>query len=43
MLVLDAGFSLRELDRRAERVGLDLTGLVGVALTHEHGDHATGA
>lgn len=43
MLVLDAGFSLRELDRRAESVGLDLTGLVGVALTHEHGDHAAGA
>ena len=43
MLVLDAGFSLRELDKRAERVGLDLAGLVGVALTHEHGDHATGA
>jgi phosphoribosyl 1,2-cyclic phosphodiesterase len=43
VLLLDAGFSLRELDRRAERVGLDLSGLVGVALTHEHGDHATGA
>lgn len=43
MLVLDAGFSLREIDRRAERVGLDLAGLVGVALTHEHGDHAAGA
>jgi len=41
--MLDAGFSLRELDRRAERVGLDLAGLVGVALTHEHGDHAAGA
>jgi phosphoribosyl 1,2-cyclic phosphodiesterase len=43
VLVLDAGFSLRELDRRAERAGLDLAGLVGVALTHEHGDHAAGA
>jgi phosphoribosyl 1,2-cyclic phosphodiesterase len=43
VLVLDAGFSLREIDRRAERVGLDLAGLVGVALTHEHGDHAAGA
>ncbi len=41
--MLDAGFSLRELDRRAEQVGLDLAGLVGVALTHEHGDHAAGA
>lgn len=43
MLLLDAGFSLRELDRRAERAGLDLSGVVGVALTHEHGDHAAGA
>ena len=41
--MMDAGFSLREMDRRAERVGLDLSGLVAVALTHEHGDHAAGA
>src|SRR5512136_2431357 len=31
------------MERRTERVGLDLSQLVGVALTHEHGDHATGA
>lgn len=43
VLLLDAGFSLKELDRRAALAGVDLHRLVGVALTHEHGDHASGA
>ena len=43
MLLLDAGFSLRELDRRLHAAGLDPAALVGIALTHEHGDHAAGA
>ena len=43
MLLLDAGFSARELTRRAGLVGLDLGRLAGIALTHEHGDHASGA
>jgi len=43
ILLIDAGFSAKEITRRAERAGLDLGGLVGVALTHEHGDHASGA
>jgi phosphoribosyl 1,2-cyclic phosphodiesterase len=42
-LLIDAGFSAREVERRAEAVGLDLAHLVGIALTHEHGDHACGA
>ena len=42
-LLLDAGFSAREIERRAEQAGLDLTRVVGIALTHEHGDHACGA
>jgi phosphoribosyl 1,2-cyclic phosphodiesterase len=42
-LLIDAGFSAREVERRADIVGLDLAGLVGIALTHEHGDHACGA
>jgi phosphoribosyl 1,2-cyclic phosphodiesterase len=41
-LLLDAGFSHREIVRRAAEVGLDLGGLVAVAVTHEHGDHARG-
>lgn len=43
VLLVDAGFSARELTLRAERAGLGLDRLVGVALTHEHGDHARGA
>lgn len=43
VLLVDAGFSARELARRAELAGVDLGALCGIALTHEHGDHATGA
>lgn len=43
LLLLDAGFSLRELDRRLGLAGLDPAMLVAVAVTHEHGDHASGA
>ena len=43
VLLVDAGFSARELERRAVAAGFALERLVGIALTHEHGDHATGA
>jgi phosphoribosyl 1,2-cyclic phosphodiesterase len=43
VLLLDAGFSAKELSRRAEVAGVDLGALCGIALTHEHGDHAQGA
>ena len=43
VLLVDAGFSAREISRRAELAGLDLGRLVGIALTHEHGDHCAGA
>ena len=43
VLLLDAGFSAREIERRAEAAGLDLRRVAGIALTHEHGDHACGA
>jgi phosphoribosyl 1,2-cyclic phosphodiesterase len=42
VLLIDAGFSCREIERRAALAGLDLAGLVGIVLTHEHGDHASG-
>lgn len=42
-LLLDVGFSAREVEHRMELAGLDPASLVGLALTHEHGDHATGA
>lgn len=42
-ILLDAGFSAREIARRAELAGIGLDGLCGIALTHEHGDHSQGA
>ena len=43
VLLIDAGFSAREIERRAEAAGLALDQLTGIVLTHEHGDHACGA
>jgi phosphoribosyl 1,2-cyclic phosphodiesterase len=43
VLLIDAGFSAREIRRRAELVGLPLDRATGLVLTHEHGDHAGGA
>lgn len=43
VLLIDAGFSAREIERRAARAGFDLGLVAGIALTHEHGDHACGA
>ena len=42
-ILIDAGFSPRAMRRRATAAGVDLSKLVGVILTHEHGDHARGA
>ena len=43
-ILLDAGFSAREIERRAETVGPRARpGSPAIALTHEHGDHACGA
>lgn len=38
-LLVDCGFSLRELERRLARVGLAADELDAVFITHEHGDH----
>ena len=43
VLLVEAWFSTRELRRRAEQAGVDLGALCGIALTHEHHDHARGA
>ena len=42
-LLLEAGFSARELERRLAGAGLDPGSVIGIAVTHEHGDHARGA
>ena len=38
-VLVDAGFSLRELDVRLARAGLSASDLDAVFVTHEHGDH----
>jgi phosphoribosyl 1,2-cyclic phosphodiesterase len=42
-LLLDCGFSSKELDKRLAVVGLQSTDLSAVLITHEHHDHAAGA
>lgn len=42
-LLIDAGFSCRELVRRMKRLDFDPATLGGVVLTHEHVDHCRGA
>lgn len=42
-LLVDAGFGPKALARRAEAAGVPLAPLVGIVLTHEHGDHVRGA
>jgi phosphoribosyl 1,2-cyclic phosphodiesterase len=42
-LLIDAGFSCRELEKRLELVGLAGSDVHALVLTHEHVDHARGA
>jgi phosphoribosyl 1,2-cyclic phosphodiesterase len=42
-VLIDAGFSPREIERRAASAGLALESVSAIVLTHEHGDHARGA
>lgn len=41
-LMVDCGFSLREVERRLASRGVDARDLDAVLVTHEHGDHAGG-
>ena len=38
-VLIDCGFSLRELDMRLARAGLSAEGFDAIFVTHEHGDH----
>ena len=38
-VLIDCGFSLRELQARLARIGLDCDDIDAVFVTHEHGDH----
>jgi len=42
-VLIDAGFSCREVEARCRRMGVDPETLEALILTHEHGDHAHGA
>jgi phosphoribosyl 1,2-cyclic phosphodiesterase len=42
-LLLDCGFSVKELDKRLECIGLSANQLNAILITHEHQDHAMGA
>ena len=42
-LLVDAGFSGKELGRRMEAVGIAPHEIQGIVITHEHGDHTHGA
>ena len=41
-LLVDAGLSARQLNRRLEDIGVVPQSLDGVLITHEHGDHVSG-
>lgn len=41
-IMLDCGFTLQETESRLARAGLEPSGLAGIIVTHEHGDHADG-
>lgn len=43
VILVDAGFSAREIERRSSAADVDLAAAVALVLTHEHGDHAQGA
>lgn len=41
-ILIDNGFSGKELISRLERIGVDAESLSGLVITHEHGDHVKG-
>lgn len=42
-ILIDAGFSGRELDRRLNDIGYTLKEINAILITHDHGDHINGA
>ncbi len=42
-VLIDAGFSGKELQKRMEAIGRDLADVNAICITHEHNDHISGA
>jgi len=42
MLLIDQGLSFREFSKRADMLGIDISQIKGILLTHEHEDHIKG-
>jgi phosphoribosyl 1,2-cyclic phosphodiesterase len=43
VVLVDCGFTLKEAERRLARHNVEPQALTAIVLTHEHGDHASGA
>src|SRR6188474_58662 len=41
-VLIDAGLSCRETDKRMKRLGLDITLVKAIFISHEHADHIAG-
>ena len=41
-LLIDAGLSAKEIQRRLELIGVDVDSLTALLITHEHTDHVRG-
>ena len=41
-ILIDAGFSGRDLEQRIEAVGVSVSSLAGIIISHDHGDHTRG-
>ena len=41
-VLIDCGFSAKELNKRILSVGADPTKITGIVITHEHSDHIRG-
>ena len=42
-ILVDAGFSARELERRLSRIGVEAAEVSAIVITHDHGDHTRGS
>ena len=41
-VLIDAGLSCRETDKRMKRLGLDISSVKAIFISHEHADHIAG-